>query len=44
MNVVYKVIIKDKFILYFLYEITIDDFFQMIEAPNSTVGPLSGPH
>ena len=39
-----NVVGKDKFILYFLYEITIDDFFQMIEAPNSTVSPLSGAH
>ena len=49
MNVVYKVIIfiyigKVKFILYFVYEIIIDVFFQMIDAPNSTVSPLSGAH
>ena len=35
---------KVKFILYFQYEITIDVFFQKIETPNSTVGPLSGAH
>ena len=43
-KLLFSYIEKDKFILYFLFEIIIDNFCQMIEVLNYAVGPLNGPH